>query len=165
MVDADDLDALLIQSAQINAKIRKRLLDADRPSNSKLFTYALLLQNNNIYVGSTNNIYLRLNQHVHDLDYSSKWVRLHGPVVRVLEVIRNSSTEDEVYKTLEYMTLFGYQSVRGAHWTTVEMRGPPASLPTFTRSRNDFDYLSRPEIDRALHVAQELYEIIQSTTM
>ena len=49
-METDDLDALLIQSAHLNARIRKRLIQFDQPPNARLFTYVLLLQNNNIYV-------------------------------------------------------------------------------------------------------------------
>ena len=162
-METDDLDALLIQSAHLNARIRKRLIQFDQPPNARLFTYVLLLQNNNIYVGSSNNIYVRLTQHLHDTDFSAKWVRLHGPVVRVLEVMKNSLAEAETYKTLEYMTLYGHESVRGAHWTTMELRGPPAALATFQRNRNDFQYLPRSEIDRAVTIAKELHEITVAT--
>ena len=156
----EDLDSLLLQSAKLNAKIRKRMHEEKKPANSKLFTYVLLLNNGNFYVGSSNNLFTRFNQHIYDLDYSSKWVRHHGPVVRVVEVIRNSSLDDEVYKTLEFMEMFGYQSVRGAHWTTVELRGPPVALASFVRNRSDFEYMPRTEINKTLEVAKELHDIM-----
>lgn len=158
----DDLESLLLQSAHLNAQIRKRLIQSDRPSNAKLFTYVLLLQNNNIYVGSTSNVFVRFHQHFYDTEYASKWVREHSPVLRVLEVVRNSSAEDEVYKTLEYMSVYGHESVRGGHWTNVDMKNPPQALHKFVRNRCDFEYMSREDIDKATNIARDLHDIVMA---
>jgi hypothetical protein len=154
------LDELALESAKLLLQVRKRLKAEQTDSSAKYFyTYVLLLQNNNIYVGSTNHLYIRLMEHMHCGERSSQWVRLHGPVIRVLEVCRNSKADDETYKTLEYMSLFGWQSVRGASWCKLDLRGPPNCLKTFCRSRSDFEYLTRDDIDHAVHVAHELAEI------
>ena len=100
--------------------------------------------------------------HLYETAMSSNWVREHGPVIRVLEVIRNSTTEDETYKTLEYMTMFGYESVRGAAWCKVELRNPPTALHSFARNRSNFDYLHRKEVDTVVQISRNLYETLHS---
>ena len=153
------LEELTLESARLMLQVRKRLRAEQSDVNSKyFFTYALLLQNNNVYVGSTNHLYIRLMEHFCDTGRSSHWVRMHGPIVRVLEVVKNSKSDDETYKTLEYMTLFGWQSVRGASWCKPELRGPPQALQTFRRNRSDFEYLGRRDIDQAVKLARELGE-------
>lgn len=154
--DANSIDDLLLQRARLDIQLRKRLRTLRDDPSTRLFTYVLLLQNNNVYVGSTNSLYMRLVDHLQEVDMSSKWVKLHGPVVRVLEVSRNSKAEDETYKTMEYMTLYGWESVRGSHWCKVDPRGPPNMLRDFHRTRSDFEYLSREEIDHAVSIADEL---------
>jgi hypothetical protein len=77
---------------------------------------------------------------------SSVWVREHGPVQRVLEIVEDSTADDEKYKTLEYMSTFGWERVRGAGWCRSQMRAAPAALDAFVRDRADFAYMSRPRI-------------------
>lgn len=151
------LEQLTLETAKLMLQIRKRLQTQQNDPNAKYyFVYVLLLQNDNIYVGSTNNLYIRLMEHHCESERSSQWVRLHGPVKRVLEVTRNARADDETYKTLEYMSMYGWQSVRGAAWCKPDVRGPPAALAVFTRDRADFNYLSRSEIDDALKIALDL---------
>lgn len=155
--DNIELEDLILQSARLNVRLRKKLrAEQQDPEARYFFTYVLLLQNGNIYVGSTNSLYMRLYEHLHETDMSSQWVRLHGPVIRVLEISRNSKKDDEVYKTLEYMSLFGWQSVRGAHWCKVELKASPPALHDFQRDRSDFRYLSRQEIDAAIAISKGL---------
>jgi hypothetical protein len=156
----ESLDDLILQSARLAVRLRKRLkAEHDDPDARYFFTYVLLLQNECIYVGSTNSLYMRLYEHLHETEMSSNWVKFHGPVIRVLEVSKNAKKDDEVYKTLEYMTMFGWQSVRGAHWCKVELKGPPTSLADFKRTRSDFDYLDRGCIEAALDIARQLKQI------
>lgn len=153
----DDLDSLLRQSATIGVLIRKKYSELKPSPDSKYFTYALLLQNGYIYVGNSDNIYLRLMEHFEQSPNSSCWVREHGPVVRVLEIIRNSSRDDELYKTLEWCDLVGYEKVRGAGYCRVEARHPPPPLATFARdSGRSFQYLSRAEIEEVVRISQQL---------
>lgn len=99
-------------------------------------------------------------EHMYDSKMSSNWVKEHGPVIRVLEIIRNSTPDDETYKTLEYMTLFGWESVRGSSWCKVDLRNPPGALATFQRNRSDFDYMSRKEINEILRISKDLYDTL-----
>lgn len=158
-MDQKTLEELTLESARLMLHLRKRLKsEQSDPSAKYYYTYVLLLQNENIYVGSTNHLYLRLMEHFCEAERSSQWVRLHGPIIRVLEVVRNSKADDETYKTFEYMTLFGWKSVRGAAWCKIDQRGPPAALHGFSRNRCDFEYLTRQEIDDAIKMARSLAE-------
>ena len=160
-MEEKSLDALILESAQLAVQLRRRCKEVS-PGNSPRFTYVLLLQDECIYVGTTTNIYIRLMDHLHDTAMSSNWVREHGPVIRVLEIIRNSTPEDETYKTLEYMSMFGHESVRGAGWCKVELRNPPAALHGFVRDRGGFEYLQRKEIDEIIGIARNLYDTMNS---
>jgi hypothetical protein len=154
------LDELVIESARLAVQLRKRF-KSGHGNQGRYYTYVLLLQDECIYVGSSNNIYIRLMEHHYDPTMSSNWVREHGPVIRVLEVIRDSSPVDETYKTLEYMSLFGWESVRGAGWCKIDIR-QPAALTLFERTRADFNYLTRTEIDDVLRISKDLYDTMCS---
>ncbi len=161
-MEEKSLDELILESAQLTVRLRKRFQEEESSGNTPRYTYVLLLQDECVYIGTTTNIYIRLMDHLHETSMSSNWVREHGPVIRVLEIIRNSTLDDETYKTLEYMTMFGYESVRGAGWCKIDMRHPPAALHTFTRNRSDFDYLHRKEIDTVIQISNSLYETLNS---
>ncbi|NBS70829.1 hypothetical protein EBT31_18275 [bacterium] len=152
-----DLDDLLKKNALLSIRIRKKFNVLKQDSDSKYFTYALLLQNGFVYVGNSDNIYVRLMEHFEQSPLSSQFVRHHGPVVRVLEIIRNSSRDDELYKTLEWCDLMGWQKVRGASYCKVEMNHPPPPLATFKRDpTRTFEYMTRDEIEDVERVAKRL---------
>lgn len=151
------LESLLLQSARINVNIKRQLGRLKRDPRTKYYTYVLLLQNNKLYVGNTNNIYNRLVDHCLMGDNSSVWVRRHGPVKRVVEIARDCDPEDEHYKTMEYMDLFGWQNVRGAAYCRPAMRQAPAPLKAFVKDPTKrFRYLSRAEIDEVVQVVRDL---------
>lgn len=156
------LDELILESARLTVELRKRIKSQQTEGNNPRYTYVLLLQDECVYVGTTTNIYIRLMDHIHETPMSSNWVKEHGPVIRVLEIIKNSTIEDETYKTLEYMTLFGHESVRGASWCKLELRNPPGALQCFARNRMDFEYLQRKEIDDVIHISRSLYDTMNS---
>lgn len=156
MAEDEPLESLFLAQARLQIKLRKRFRAERSDPNARYYTYALLLQNECVYVGSTNCLYMRLMEHLHETAMSAQWVREHGPVIRVLEVSKNCKAVDEAYKTLEFMTMFGWESVRGANWAKIDMRGPPAALHDFARTRTDFEYLGRQEIDEAVTIARDL---------
>lgn len=161
---AHHLESLLLQSARINVQIKRYFTKVKRDPKIRYYTYVLLLQDNKLYVGNTNNIYNRLLDHCLMSDSSAVWVRRHGPVRRVVEIMRNCDKEDEHYKTMEYMELFGWQNVRGASYCRSSMRQPPAPLKDFRKDADKrFDYLSRAEIDGIVTVVRDLAD--QQTAM
>ena len=135
-----------LASARTSVQLRRTLAKRKRDPSARYFTYTLLLRDGNVYVGSTDNVYVRLLDHYLMTSSSSVWVREHGPVQRVLEIVENSTADDEKYKTLEYMSLFGWERVRGAGWCRSQMRSPPAALDAFVRDRADFAYMPRSGI-------------------
>lgn len=121
------------------------------------YVYVLLLDNYDIYVGQTNNIYLRLFQHSTG-EGGAKWVTEKGPIRCILEIVINAKKDDEKYKTLQYMEKYGWENVRGAHWTKIDMQGPPKDLDAFVNDRQDFRYLDAKEM---LLVEQKYQSIVQ----
>lgn len=100
---AQTLEPMLLQSARLAVSIRRAYAKVKRDPAARYYTYVLLLQNNKMYVGVTDNIYNRLLDHCLMSASSSIWVRQHGPVQRVIEIARDCARDDEAYKTLEYM--------------------------------------------------------------
>jgi hypothetical protein len=152
------LNALLLQHARTGVQINKLLSTIKRDASARYFTYVLLLQRGNIYVGSSESIYKRLLDHYTRSPSSSLWVKEHGPIERVLEICVDSSADDERYKTLEYMSVFGHEKVRGGGWCRVASAGPPADLADFARGRSDFTYLSRKDIDAIMKEVEAMAE-------
>lgn len=138
----------LLQSARLSLEIRNEYARVKRDASAKYYTYVLQLQEDKFYVGNTDNPYTRLLDHKLMTPSSSLWVKQYGPVKRVVEISRNSSKSDEHYKTLLYMSLFGWQNVRGSSYCKVQMFGPPEALKSFARDRDaEFEYLSREEVE------------------
>jgi predicted GIY-YIG superfamily endonuclease len=153
----NSLHALLLRSAELNVKIRRTYQRLKPLSDAKFFTYVLLLHDGCIYVGNSDNIYVRLMEHFLQSPNSSHWVRERGPVVRVIELIHHSSKDDEMYKMLEWCDLVGHDKVRGAAYCKVDSRSPPPPLVTFRRDpTRTFQYASRAEIDEIVHMSLQL---------
>lgn len=151
------LESMLLQSARLGQAIRREYSRAKRDANAKYYTYVLQLQDGKFYVGNTDNIYARLLDHTLMTPSSALWVRHHGPVQGVLEISRNSAAPDEHYKTLLYMSMFGWENVRGSSYCKVQMHNPPEALRGFARARDgEFEYLARGEIDAVLQAVREL---------
>lgn len=92
---------------------------ANRPGTTEIWIYVLELQNGHYYVGQTGDISARLE--AHRKGNGSAWTRLH-PIKR--ELMREpTGTADwkvaeikENQRTLEMMSLHGWQNVRGGYW-------------------------------------------------
>jgi hypothetical protein len=145
------MDILLLEHARLGLRIRQEYAKTKSDAESKFFTYVLQLQNGKLYVGVTDNIYARLLDHKLQNGSSAIWVRMHGPIERVVEIIRNSPRDAETYKTLEMMDMFGFDNVRGSSWCRAEMSSPPAPLATFVREHRQFDYMTREDIEAVCH--------------
>ena len=82
--------------------------------------YVLELENGKYYVGYSLLYKHRIQKHF-DGDGSS-WTRLHKPV-KVVEILEGTKdTEREV--TLRYMRTHGWENVRGAGYTAIDIRKP-----------------------------------------
>lgn len=153
-----ELEQLLASATRLGLAIRREYAKIKSDPDARYFTYVLQLQEGRFYVGTTDNIFTRLLDHHLMSTSSALWVKHHGPIERVVEVCRNSKREDELYKTLQYMTMFGFENVRGSSYCRIQMFNPPEALKAFVRDRDgDFCYLSRKEID---DVVAEVHDLV-----
>ncbi len=77
--------------------------------------YVLLLEGDKYYVGKTNNLNRRLEEHFSG-ENSAEWTKLHRPV-KVINVQPCNGDFDEVNVTKEYMSKFGIDNVRGGAYS------------------------------------------------
>lgn len=140
--------ALLYEAAVLAAAIKGMYARIKDHPTGRYFVYVLLLQSGKLYVGASDNIYIRLKQHFDMSHESSNWVREWGPVVRVVEIMGNCHPDDEHYKYVQYADMFGWEMVRGGGCCRVIMNQAPPTVKAFVRRPDDdFTYLSRAEID------------------
>jgi predicted GIY-YIG superfamily endonuclease len=129
--------------------LQRALRQTKVDANTKYYTYVLLLREGKFYVGSTDNIYMRLYQHFTLSPLSAAWVRRWGPVQRVVEITKNCKKEDETLKTLHYCSMFGSENVRGAWYTRTDavwaMSGADTYVPSIEAT--SMEHLSRWEIE------------------
>lgn len=151
------MEAMLLESAKLAVSIGQQYAKIKKDPAARYYTYVLQLQQGKFYVGNTDNIYTRLLDHFMMTKSSSKWVQHHGPVQRLVEVSKNSAKDDENYKTLQYMSMFGWENVRGSSYCRVQMYNPPETLAAFARHReHEFQYLTQHEIDAILEQVRQL---------
>ncbi len=81
-----------------------------------VYIYILLLENNKYYIGKTNNPQRRLLEHSNS--EGASWTKIYKPI-KILNVISDCSNFDEDRYTLEYMSLYGIDNVRGGSFCTV----------------------------------------------
>jgi predicted GIY-YIG superfamily endonuclease len=80
--------------------------------------YILSLIGGRYYVGKSNNVIERYQQHI-DGDGSS-WTKLYKPI-SIIKVIENASPFEEDKITKEYMSKYGIDKVRGGSYVGVEL--------------------------------------------
>ena len=78
--------------------------------------YVLRLRGGKYYVGKTDNVEKRFQQHVNGSGAS--WTRKHKPIA-IERIIKNASAFDEDKVTKEYMAKHGLDNVRGTYVTEV----------------------------------------------
>lgn len=72
--------------------------------------YVLELHNNKYYIGKTNNIEKRFEQHING--NGSLWTKLHKPI-KIIEIYYNCDSFDEDKYVKYYMSKYGIDNVRG----------------------------------------------------
>ena len=92
--------------------------------------YCLELENGKYYVGTSNQINLRIAAHFEGK--GARWTKLHKPVRIHSVCLGNRDTEKRV--TLEIMAKFGWKNVRGGPWCKPNMFYPPSNLNTIVES-------------------------------
>lgn len=153
----EGLGSLLLQSARLGVAVRREYRRVKRHPDARFYTYVLQLQGGKMYVGNTDNIYQRLLDHFTQSPSSALWVKRHGPVDRVVEISHNSAKEDELYKTLQYMSMFGWEAVRGSSYCKVDMHAPPEALRGFQRDREgEFEYMTPADVEDVCRAVQDL---------
>ena len=80
--------------------------------------YILKLQNGKYYIGKTDNIEQRKQQHINGT--ASNWTKKYPPI-SVEQIIPNASDFDEDKYTKEYMSKYGIDNVRGGTYVTEEL--------------------------------------------
>jgi predicted GIY-YIG superfamily endonuclease len=149
----------LRQVALSNVKASNEFKNIGRTYNnngSKFFTYTLQLQNDKIYVGDSDNIFQRLLAHFEMSDSSSKWIKQHGPVKRILEITYDAPVGAEKERFMEYASIFGFPNVRGSWWCRVD-QNPPFMLDEFVRGQMSHNFMSRSEIRK---IEKDIREIV-----
>ncbi len=81
-----------------------------------MYIYALKLKNNKYYVGRTDNVEQRINQHISEK--GSSWTSIY-PFEEVLFIKESTSCFDEEKYTKELMMQYGIDNVRGANYSTL----------------------------------------------
>ncbi len=82
--------------------------------------YVLELEDNKFYIGKTNNISRRFEDHKSSNSRSATWTRKFKPV-RIIESYDNADGLDEDRITLEYMIKYGIDNVRGGPYVACDI--------------------------------------------
>lgn len=88
---------------------------------TKNYIYVLQLISERYYVGRTANILTRIEQHF--TGRGAKYTKKYKPL-KVIQVIRELSKDDERNKTIEIMKKYGWEKVRGSCWCSIEISKP-----------------------------------------
>ena len=80
--------------------------------------YILKLQFGRYYVGKSDNIEKRYNEHCSG--YGSAWTKQFKPI-KVLKIINNASSFDEDRYVKEYMSIYGIDNVRGGTYVNIDL--------------------------------------------
>jgi hypothetical protein len=89
---------------------------------------------------------------------SAAWVKMHGPVKRVLEITYDAQPGAEKERFLEYASIFGFPNVRGSWWCRVAVNSSaPFMLDEFVRGQMAHNFMSRAEIRK---LEREIREIV-----
>ena len=86
--------------------------------------YVLELENSKYYIGYSNNVNERLYKHFYK--NGSEWTKKYKPI-KLLECVMGDKIVEKS-KTLEYMTKYGWENVRGASWCQVDLKSAPDLL-------------------------------------
>ncbi len=80
--------------------------------------YIIKLEDNKYYVGKTNNLERRKQEHING--NASAWTNKYKPIA-IEKIIYNTSSFDEDKYTKEYMAKFGIDNVRGGSYTQINL--------------------------------------------
>jgi hypothetical protein len=83
-----------------------------------VFIYVLQLEEDKYYIGKTNNLAFRLENHFNS--NGSAWTKKYKPI-KVLELISNCDDYDEDKYTRKYMDKYGIDNVRGGSFCEINL--------------------------------------------
>jgi predicted GIY-YIG superfamily endonuclease len=86
---------------------------------TKNYIYVLHLIDDRYYVGRTNNIFRRIEEHF--TVGGSKYTKKYKPL-KVIEVAEELTTDDERKMTFKYVEKHGWDKVRGSYWCSIEIK-------------------------------------------
>jgi len=97
--------------------------------------YILKLEGGRYYVGKTDNVMNRYQQHLSGS--GSAWTKKYKPI-SISKIIENASPYDEDRYVKEYMNIYGIENVRGGSYVQIELTEPQKDgLKLEIRSAND----------------------------
>ena len=91
--------------------------------------YALKLEKNKYYIGKTNDIKKRYDEHCSGKN-SSVWTRKYKPI-KIIETINNAHCLEEDKMTVCYMMKYGIENVRGGPFVSITL--PSETIEHITR--------------------------------
>jgi hypothetical protein len=144
---ADQLQSRSARSIYVRLKQLKCIPHTERKEENgfhnrpyvKTIVYRLKCEENKHYIGFTTALDKRIGEHFIAASFPNigitpvRWLQRYKPLA--LEEFHPGSIHDETTFTLECMRRFGFQNVRGAKWTCVEMTEPPPELAIFEREQ------------------------------
>jgi predicted GIY-YIG superfamily endonuclease len=85
---------------------------------SKTNIYVLQLKDGKYYIGKSDNVMKRYEEHLHG--DGAAWTKIYKPI-SVIKVIENTSPFEEDKITKEYMSKYGISNVRGGSYVSVKL--------------------------------------------
>ncbi len=102
---------------------------------TKNYIYVLKLVEDRYYVGRTSNIFRRIQQHFTGV--GSIYTKKYKPL-KVVEVEEETTTDDERKMTFKYVEKYGWGSVRGSYWCSLEIKRWP-NLKSYEKMKSQRD--------------------------
>ena len=84
------------------------------------YIYVLKLTEGRYYVGKSDNVIARFQQHISGTGKGSEWTRKYHPML-LIECYESKSVFDEDNKTKEYMMKYGFDNVRGGSYAKFDL--------------------------------------------
>ncbi len=102
---------------------------------TKNYIYVLKLVEDRYYVGRTINIFRRIQEHFTGV--GSIYTKKYKPL-KVVEVEEETTTDDERKMTFKYVEKYGWGSVRGSYWCSLEIKRWP-NLKSYEKMKSQRD--------------------------
>ncbi len=102
---------------------------------TKNYIYVLKLVEDRYYVGRTINIFRRIQEHFTGV--GSIYTKKYKPL-KVVEVEEETTTDDERKMTFKYVEKYGWGSVRGSYWCSLEIKRWP-NLQSYEKMKSQRD--------------------------